>query len=206
MSFFYNRYVTGEPYGIDAIKKDEIIKRIKNIFDEAQVEIFEECIGYLFERRILRKSIRDKDDYKTMDRRDSLKGNSKLYLSSRGVEMWRMLSQDSVSLELFREEVYRDYAKHGFNGLSSFELMKKMRQEEIFEDLLNYIEVLYYKEDDIYNKIVGTDKQEIYENMFGDKRVVAHLLSGVENSLNYSGKMENPDLKEHFNRLRRQIQ
>ena len=42
--------------------------------------------------------------------------------------------------------------------------------------------------------------------MFGDKRVVAHLLSGVENSLNYSGKMENPDLKEHFNRLRRQIQ
>ena len=84
--------------------------------------------------------------------------------------------------------------------------MKKMRQEEIFEDLLNYIEVLYYKEDDIYNKIAGTDKQEIYENMFGDKRVVAHLLSGVENSLNYSGKMENPDLKEHFNRLRRQIQ
>lgn len=68
--------------------------------------------------------------------------------------MWRMLSQDSVSLELFREEVYRDYAKHGFNGLSSFELMKKMRQEEIFEDLLNYIEVLYYKEDDIYNKMV----------------------------------------------------
>lgn len=206
LSFFYNRYVKGEPYGIDAIKKDEIIKVIKSIFDQEQVEIFEECIGYLFERRILRKGIRDKDDYKTMDRRDSLKGNSKLYLSSRGVEMWRMLSQDSVSLELFREEVYRDYAKYEFNGLSSFELMKKARQEEIFEDLLNYIEVLYYKEDDIYNKIAGTDKQEIYENMFGDKRVVAHLLLGVENSLNYSGKMENPDLKEHFNRLRMQIQ
>jgi len=47
LSFFYNRYVTGEPYGIDAIKKDEIIKGIKSIFDEDQVEIFEECIDYL---------------------------------------------------------------------------------------------------------------------------------------------------------------
>lgn len=205
VSLFYNKCVKGEPYGIDAIRKSEVIKDLKDVFEPEVVEVFEECICYLFEKRILRKSIRDKDDYKSLDRRDSLKDSSKLYLSSRGAEMWRMLSQDSVSLELFREEVYRDYAKYNFSSLSSFELMKKTRQEEIFEDLLNYIEDLYYKEDDICNKIVNGKKHEVYENMFDSEMMVSHLLTGVENSLRYSGKMENPNLNAHYNRLKKQI-
>lgn len=205
IKLFYDRCFDGEPYGINAIRNDDVIRDLKSIFDDDVVQEFKECIIYLFERRILRKSIRDKDDYKLIDRKDSLKDESLLYISSKGTEMWRMLSQDSVLLELFREHALRDYSVDNFNDLSSFELMAQNQQEDIFYDLLKYIERIYYTEDDIHSKIKTMHKREKFKNIFGEHMVAAHLLLGVEKSLRYSGKIENPRLKESLEALRRII-
>lgn len=198
---FYKRKEANEYYGIGAKSKKSIMKELESVFPDTVVKDFEECLFYLFEKRILRKSILDKDDIKTLDKRESLKDESKLYLSSKGEEMWRMLAQDSVLLELFREEVYRNYTDYQFSDQPSFEL----EQEKIFMDLLQYIEYLSYLEDDLRNAVVGKVKKEKYKEMFGEMMIVTHLLGGVECSLRYSGKMENEIIKNRFMELQRHL-
>ena len=138
LNLFYKRRVENVYYGVRSQKKKDLMEELGYIFSPEKVRIFEECLYHLFEKRILRKSIRDKDDYNTLDRRESLKDDSLIYLSSKGEEMWRMFSQDSVLLELFREEAYRDYGRYDFNEQSSFELMEAGRQKDIFLDLLKF--------------------------------------------------------------------
>lgn len=181
------------------------MEELEYIFPPEKVRIFEECLYHLFEKRILRKSIRDKDDYNTLDRRESLKDDSLIYLSSKGEEMWRMFSQDSVLLELFREEVYRDYGRYDFNEQSSFELMEAGKQKDIFWDLLKFIEVLSYKEDDLRNSVTEKSKKKKYKEIFGSQMMTLYLLEGVNCSLRYSGKSEEPDIQKRFSQLQHQL-
>lgn len=94
-----------------------------------------------------------------LDRKESLRDDSLIYLSSKGEEMWKMFAQDSVLLELFREEVYRNYDKVDFNMQCSFDLIETGRQKEIFLDLLKYIEYLGDKEDDLRNSVMEETKR-----------------------------------------------
>lgn len=205
MYLFYKRRVENVYYGVRSQKKKDLMEELRYIFSEGQVKIFEECLFYLFERRILRKSIRDKDDYNTMDRRDSLKDDSLLYLSSKGEEMWRMFSQDSVLLELFREEVYRDYERYDFDELSSFELMENGRQKDIFLDLLKYIDFLSDEEDNLRTSIGDCLKKRKYGEIFGNFTIASYLLNGVECSLRYSGQIDDPALKWNYEQLKRKL-
>lgn len=205
MNLFYKRRVENVYYGVRSQKKKDLMEELRYIFSEGQVKIFEECLFYLFERRILRKSIRDKDDYNTMDRRDSLKDDSLLYLSSKGEEMWRMFSQDSVLLELFREEVYRDYERYDFDELSSFELMENGRQKDIFLDLLKYIDFLSDEEDNLRTSIGDCLKKRKYGEIFGNFTIASYLLNGVECSLRYSGQIDDPALKWNYEQLKRKL-
>lgn len=198
MQAFYKKKTPGEPYGISSTKMGDFFEDLKSIFNSDVVEDFKKCIYYLFQRRILRKSILDKDDHKTLDQNESIKSDSYLYLSSKGEEMWRMLSQDSVLLELFREEIYRNYSTHSFNDKPSYELS----QEEIFLDLLKQIEYLGDMEDDLHTKISDSEKGRKFNDLFGTSTIFEHLLFGVECSLRYSGKMENDQLRNQFEALR----
>lgn len=205
LSVFYKIKAKNEYYGVQSQKKIEFMEELKNIFSLEVVKKFEECILYLFWKKILRKSIRDKDDYEVLDRKESLKDDSLIYLSSKGEEMWKMFAQDSVLLELFREEVYRDCNKVGFNMQCSFDLIETGRQKDIFLDLLKYIEYLGDKEDDLRNNITDEVRKKKYKEIFGDDMVVLHLLEGVENSLRYSGKGEEPDIKDYLFRLKNKL-
>lgn len=205
LNLFYKRRKKNEAYGQQAKEKGELMGELNEIFPNEIVKKFEEAIFHLFEIRILRKSIKDKDDYVTLDTRKSLNEKSFLYISSKGEEMWRMFSQDSVLLELFREEVYRDYDENEFNNQSSYELMQAGKQKMIFIDLLKYIEYLMYREDDLRNCINSIEKKKMYMRMFGGRMVVAQLLDGVDCSLRYSGKYEDSEIQTIFNRLHSQI-
>lgn len=116
-----------------------------------------------------------------------------------------MFSQDSVLLELFREEVYRDYDENDFNNQSSYELMQAGKQLEIFIDLLKYIKYLMYREDDLRNCINSMEKKKKYSQMFGKQMAVLQLIKGVECSLRYSGKYTDYRIQKIFNPLYSQI-
>lgn len=203
---FYKRRKKNECYGLQAKKKILLIKELEEIFPTEKIKCFEEALSHLFEIRILRKSIKDKDDYFTLDTRQSLNDESYLYISSKGAEMWQMFSRDSVLLELFREEVYRDYDNYSFIDQSSYDLLLAGKQRDIFIDLLKYIEYLMYLEDDLRNEIKTPEKKKKYIQMFDKKMIVSQLLEGVNCSLKYSGKFADPEVQDLYIRLYNQIQ
>lgn len=205
LKLFYNRKPQNEYYGETSQEKKKIISELEEIFSSEIVQKFEECILHLFSIKLLKKSIRDKDDYEALDKKDSLKDNSLLYLSSKGEEMWKMFAQDSVLLEMFREAVYRDCDEVDFNLQCSFDLIDNGQQKEIFIDLIKYIENLSYKEDDLRNSVTEGAKREKYEEMFGSEMVVLHLLEGVKCSLKYSGIGEEEDIKPYLSKLQEQL-
>lgn len=205
LSLFYNRRRENEAYGQQAKQKIELMAELSEIFSSDIVIKFEEAIFHLFETRILRKSIKDRDDYSTIDTRKSLKDESYLYLSSKGEEIWKMFSQDSVLLELFREEVYRNYDENDFNNKSSDELMQEGKQQEIFIDLIKYIEYLMYREDDLRTCIGSLERKKKYLKMFGKRMVVLQLIQGIECSLRYSGKYADNEIQKLFDQVYSQI-
>lgn len=158
---------------------------------------------YLFQIKVLRKSIRDFDDYKTMDLPDSIGNDSRLYISMRGKELLHMLSRDSVYLEMLRERAWREYEgkEATYSRLSSAELMKQGNQYLIFLDLLEYVDGIRESEEDVFFNITDVDLY-LYQHLFGKSLVSESLLKGIEKSLSFSGIIEYPAIKEKLTDVR----
>lgn len=195
-------------YGQSVMKLQEVRENWEKILGEECAQKLYKALIYLFVKKILRKSIEDVDDFATMDTEDSLDGNSRLYISPLGCELWAMLSRDSVLLEMLRECAWRDYNKRGdsYSYLSSYELLIQHEQYKIFIDLLEYIDYLREQEEKIFFVSNESFNIRLYRQSFGSSMGVQQLLRGVENSLNYSGIMNMPIVLDKFRRIRRRIE
>jgi hypothetical protein len=191
-----------EEYGLNAETIDNIKMEWKNIFGEELYEKFLTVLEFLFERKILRKSIKDKDDEKSLE---VITNGSRLYISPRGKEMYEMLSRDSVLLEMIRENAWRDYDGWNYSDKGSSDLMREGKQKTIFIDLLEYIDFLSEQESEILSEVSLRYKKNEYKNLFGRTPVVKRLLCGVENSLNYSGIMQDMQINTIFHELESNI-
>ncbi len=187
-------------YGENAIELGKILQQWIRIFGKERTEQFHKALIYLFEQRVLRKSIEDTDDVDTLDKPESLENRSKLYISPRGYELMAMLSRDSVYFEMLRECAWREYKGHemSYSSQPSYELLIQKKQYVIFTDLLEYIDYLREQEESIFfNPNDNIDLQE-YQNAFGSSMMVTHLLNGVEKSLRYSGHFNTSTLSDKF--------
>lgn len=202
---YFEKKRGNEVYGMNAEFLEVVRKEWQNIFGSDVSEKFFSALEFLFERKILRKSIKDKDDAKTLDTKDALQNDSRLYISPRGTEMYEMFGRDSVLLEMLRENAWRDYEDWNYSDKASSDLMKEGRQKDIFLDLLEYIEYLSEKEADILSTVKLLNKRCEYKSVFDKSPVVKLLLCGVENSMNYSGIMQDIDVKRIYQELKRKI-
>lgn len=146
-----------EFYGMKSINISKIYEDFKQIGVHHKTEnwLFE-CIALLFEKKILRKSLKDADNTETLDKRDSLSTESRLYLSPLGFAIWKLFSSDSVLLEMYREDIYLDDSYIDDKGRHfSFYASTEKPQAEIFEELLKYIKYLCLKEKNIRKKVNG---------------------------------------------------
>ncbi|WP_320972059.1 hypothetical protein [Enterocloster bolteae] len=193
IQYFYKKKGS-EPYGLNAEKLESVETEWKSTLGEMRTTEFIRAMEFLFERRVLRKSIEDFDDIETLDTRESLETESRLYISPRGFEMFQMFTRDSVLLEMLRENVWRDYDNREYSSLSSGELMKQSNQKGIFLDLLEYIDYLCELEDDIVIDVSTVQ----YKKIFGADSPVERLLKGVKNSLDYSGYMYDTDVNKKY--------
>lgn len=206
MKYFY-KSTTGLSYGLNTKE----ISSVKNIWKEIfasedendDLENMDRSMSFLFENKILRKSIIDFEDKRTFDSADSLNGNSHLYISPRGSELYKMFTNDSVFLEMLREANWRDYRNRDYSMESSSELMKKSQQATIFIDLLDYIEYLCEEEERIRVSIKNKKK---YIMAFGSEPVVQNLLIGVKNSLDYSGIVFSEKVYKKYTYVKNRIQ
>lgn len=194
-------------YGENAKELGSILQKWAGIFGEKRTEQFRSALVYLFEHKVLRKSIEDFDDIETMDKAESLSDDSKLYISPRGYELMSMLARDSVYFEMLRECAWRDYTgrENAYSCLPTIDLMLRKEQDILFSDLLEYIDYLRDQEESVFFDPDGKIDLAEYRNAFGSSMVSMHLLQGVERSIKYSGYMNNPDLKQKFLTVQRHI-
>lgn len=193
-------------YGENAKKLKDVIKIWEDTVGKIKKDALYKALIYLFENKILRKSIEDTDTSETMDQPASIQGDSKLYISPRGHELMSMLSRDSVYFEMLRECAWREYNGHvEYSQLSSYELLVQRQQGYIFLDLLEYIDYLREEEENIFFSPGNKIDLIKYRDIFGASMMVSILLKGVQNSLNYSGLSNNEAIAKKFLCVQRNI-
>ena len=203
---YFKRKHGNEVYGLNASCLKDVKNEWENIIGASIVSKFYKALGFLFEQKILRKSIIDIDDMKTIDTIESLKDDSRLYLSPRGYELYNMLNRDSVLLEMLRENVWRDYEnRSNYSRKCSSDLLREGKQNDIFKDLLEYIDYIRENEDNVLSTVKILDNGQAYMRAFGATPVVQDLLKGVEKSLNYSGFMYNPEIEIYYKEIEKNV-
>ena len=202
---FFRKKRNGEVYGLNSAPLKSVKTEWESIFGVDFTKKFIIALEFLFESKILRKSINDFDDIKTLDTKESLQDKSKLYISPRGNEMYEMLGRDSVLLEMLRENAWRDYENRDYSDLSSNELMKENKQNVIFLDLLDYVDYLCENEDDILSAVKIFGSREAYKKAFGNTPVTYLLIEGIRRSLDYSGIMQDSKVANKYKNVKTKI-
>lgn len=203
---YFKAYHGDETYGLNARELVDIKKEWQQIFGEQNTKNFIKALEFLFENKILRKSIEDFDDIETLDTLRSLKDNSKLYISPRGMELLEMFKRDSVLLEMLRESSWRNYENREYSELSSYELMKVFKQNVIFIDLLEYLDYLCELEDNILTYVKKLRTNHMYKQIWGEVSILNGLLTGVKKSLEYSGLIAEFYVNQKYNHVNAKIQ
>lgn len=194
--YFVIRQDNIEFYGMNSISIAKILEDFKRIGVDGEADSWLiESIVSLFEKKIFRKSFKDSDRRSTVNTRESLSKDSKIYLSPRGFAIWKMFSSDSVLLEMYREDMniddsYADEKGRNFSFLASCE----QAQVQTFEELLKLIKY-YCIEEWKFRKKYREGKTAEYDRLFSSDPVVKMIFQGVNNSIQYSNNSGNESLK-----------
>ena len=164
-----------------------------SVFPTISEKVFIETIAYLFKAEVLRKSVIDIEgpSGEVYDC-DCMYGveigtENKMYITSRGRRLFDMLKEDSVLLEICREDMYREIPILDDNMKSSYDLMMEGKQNILFLDLLDIIKKIFDEEREYFELVYKNKKKDIFVENFGKRPLSLTLLEGVSKSIQYSG-------------------
>lgn len=117
--------------------------------------------------------------------------NDKLSLTSKGLEIFYMLSQDSVLSEVYREARYREVTDHN-SMKSSNELMNgdSRNQVLVFNELLKDLYGFLEMEQKFTDAVRERSAFEKYRSLFTSSTMTGHLLRGIRSSIEFAGKFD----------------
>ena len=176
MKYFLKRYEAEDLFGNNGIEYGELLNELSMIFiDNDIVQKFKIAIRYMKseQREILRSSI-------------CVKGKEKLYITTRGAELWDMIRSDSVYLELCREDYYREYENILNNSKKSYDLVSSGDQDHIFLDVMKIVIDINIQENELFEVANHNGMREQYFKAFGKKRITYYLMEGISKSIMYS--------------------
>ena len=143
--------------------------------------------NYLFQREILRRSVYDIETAAGAPYNDTLGTDNKLYITSKGTALWDMFRNDSVLLEICREDMYLLDDMTEDDTKSSYDLMMEGKQFILFSKLLNIIREIFEQEFFYYQQACLRGYRDKYREAFGKQPISMVLLQGVTKSIQYSG-------------------
>lgn len=198
----FTKYIIAEqPYGSDILTKVKILQLLKEIFPSyyALEEEVETVLNYFFAHKILLYSITNKVSAGSSKAADT----TALYLTPKGRALWNMLQSDSVLMELYREDYYREYDTPGCynNPLSSYILMRDHQQDQIFIDLCRILCELINLEEQYLQNARKHHTMYAFKQTLGSKMVCVHLMSGIEKSMDYSGLKRQAEVNEEYQKV-----
>lgn len=203
LAHFKPKTRTKYTYGSEPEKAGDIYKMYETVFPnmnglKAKIQY---SLNFLFESRIIMRGI---DDINANGGKQ-IYDDTLLHLSPRGYELTKMAGNDSVYLELCREAVYRDYSREGSIPQSSYELMRIGKQYMIFIDLLQFVLELLEEEKKYIKYSITHNTLPQYINAFGNEIINAMFLTGIENSIRYSGHDNDDRIMGVRNRVNEKI-
>ena len=110
-----------------------------------------------------------------------------MYITSKGRRLFDMLKEDSVLLEICREDIYREIPILEDNMKSSYDLMMEGKQNILFLDLLDIIKNIFDEERGYFELACKNRKKDMFIEQFGKRPLSLALLEGVSKSIQYSG-------------------
>lgn len=192
LNYFIMHRAGYQDYGQNFLKKENIIADFSHVFGKEIEKDVESTLKYFLEKGILKYGLTTNDV-----------GSINYYVSSRGEEIWEMFTTDSVLMEMYREDfVFLD----GITRLPSKELMDNNEQTAIFLDLIKMENILCDEEEKMLNIALTNQSYSKYISMFGNKSLTEHMFEGIQRSLEYSGKVGEPQIITEKEKLWQRIQ
>lgn len=195
---FFSSSVSTQPQ-TEFITRADLCSNIYQIFGKSVTkEKISVTIDYLFENRIIRKSIISKDSDDTIN---TLENSDHLYLTRKGSRLLSMFESDSVLLEIYREDIKREYENEEYYK-SSCELISSNERSLLFDDLINLANEIYISEDNYQKQIKNNNETSSFYDI--NFPITKKVLSGIKNSLNRSqnfGEKEKRKLNNDINAL-----
>lgn len=193
------------PFQTTFINRKTLHGNIKYIFgDYVSDAKIRKTIDFLFRNRIIRKSIISKDTDITIN---TLLDEDYIYFTLKGGRLLTMLESDSVLLEIYREDIKRNYDKReNLVYKSSFELVAENNRKALFSDLITLIEDIHCCEDQ-YRLHMRKNQEHVFYGF--DFPISKRVLRGVEKSLRRSQNIEadgNTQLLKQLDQLRTKIE
>jgi len=160
-------------------KGTEIVKNMTRIFSHSDDSFkndlrssLEDELAYFYENGILLQHIMDSQEEYTVNRSRKYNENYKLYLSLRGLQLYKMLSSNSLLFEAYRDDIDTDLVNNDVPTLS-------LSTEKSIEYCIKYIDQLFEIEKNYINAAIDLDE---YSKFFGREFMVGVLIKGVAES------------------------
>lgn len=160
------------------------------------VNKIKEIIDYLFENRIIRKSIISKDSDEKIN---SLEDNDLLYLTLKGSRLLQMLENDSILVEIYREDIKRIYNDEKYYKSSS-ELISENTPEILFKDLILLCHEIFYSEDNYQKYIYDSEEMSSFYKM--SFPITTRIIKGIKLSLHRSINIQTEYKLQYQNELK----
>lgn len=202
ISYFIQQHAGFWEYGEKVVKKSILIQDFCDVFGENEElkKKLSEILTYLYEKGIISMGINDEAETTTLSE------SSMFYLSSKGHEIWSMLSSDSVLMELYREDCYQKYDEtNPYRFRSSLNLMNDNNQSIIFSEVYNMLIDFFDIEKRKVEKVIKNKSYGKYLSIFGEELMIEHLMVGVDKSIEYSGNQLNNNILDKSMKLKGQI-
>lgn len=188
-------------YGAEMVDTSQLVKDFEDIFGGTVKEKVEGIVDQLLSCGVLGEGM-DGDG---------------LFITHKGAEIYSLLSQDSVSMEMFREDFYQEYDPQkqervdpSYDGdvdafRSSQDFMQVKRQHSIFVELYKLLDFLFDSEEGLIEHVRQNRAGTKYSTLFGTKTMVGYLMIGIGLSVGFSGNTDQDDVKQQREPLEKRI-
>lgn len=171
------------------ISVQQIVDEICDLLGFSATDAVFKVIEYLFHNRVIRKSIFDSDSESEIN---VVQRKNLIYFTQKGERLLKMLKADCVLLEVFREDMVREY-KDDSAYKSSMELVNEKNRTQLFRDLIQLAYEIFQNEDTYVCRAYGSAKHKQFETVFSLFPVFRFICDGISTSLSRAQGIEEHD-------------
>lgn len=146
---------------------------------EELIEIFKQIFSINNYEAVINRTIADMQEMRLLEIEEPThkeKGTEFLVLQPRASQIWNMLGNTSVLLEMFRDDTFQNFNNRSKKLSSSF------KADERIEENFEFLSQIYAWEK-IYIKSFKLNNISLASKVFGSETIYSHMLSGVRDSL-----------------------